>query len=249
MKSETKWKLVLIVAMVIFGLLALTNRRVEAIPTGFLCMLRGFGGAIFVLLFRIVTGHMPDWKAMGKNFLLLALSGMLLGVNWAMLFMSYRYMETGLGSLCNYMAPMAVILLSPIIFREKLSWKKGLCVAVAFIGLLLVSGLLTGAIQSPANKNLALGFTYGLIGAACYTSMYILNKKMVGVSGFDRSIVQLFFSGVVMIPYILLLDGGFAPILQVSWDVPMILWTVVIVVIQTGLVYSMYYGCIEHVSA
>ena len=248
MKKETKWKLVLIASMILFGLLAITTRKVAdpIMSTGFLCMLRGLGGAIFVLLFRVLSGHMPDWKGMGKNFLLLALSGILLGVNWAMLFQSYLYMDTGIGSLCNYMAPMAVILLSPIVFKEKLTWKKGLCVAVAFIGLILVSGLLTGGLTSKEGGNLGIGFAYGLTGAACYTMMYVLNKKMKGVSGYDRSIVQLFFAGLVMIPYILFFEGGFKP---VQWNTSVIIWTLVIVVIQTGLVYSMYYGCIEYVSA
>lgn len=249
MKSELKWKLVLILSMVIFGLLGLTNHQVQdSLSTGFLCMLRGLCGAVFVFLFRVITGHMPDWKAIGKNLLLLALSGILLGLNWAMLFMSYRYLDTSVGCLLYYMAPMIVIFVSPFIFKEKLSWKKLICVLVAIVGLVMISGVLSGGLGTDGTKMQPtwVGFIYGFAAAGCYALMYILNKKMVGVSGFDRSIVQLFFGGLVMIPYIFIAEGGFRP---VSWTPSLIFWTAVIAIVQTGLVYSMYYGCIEHVPA
>lgn len=248
MRKENKWKLILILSMIIFGTLALSTKAVENdIQTGLLCMLRGFGGAVFVLLFRLITGHKPAFRGMGtKSLLLLMFSGLLLGINWAMLFMSYRYIDVGIGSLINYMAPMIVILVSPFLFKEKLSWKKMLCVLLALFGLLLVSGLLTGGIRFKEGQNPGLGFLYGTIGMSCYVSMFIINKKIKGVDGFDRAIIQLFFAGIVMIPYIFIAEGGFK---AVNLAPHVLVLVPVIVLVQTGLVYSLYYGAIEQVKA
>ena len=42
------------------------------------------------------------------------------------------------------MQPTIVMLLSPLIFREKLTARKAVCAAVAILGMVLVSGVVSG---------------------------------------------------------------------------------------------------------
>lgn len=73
--------------------------------------------------------------------------------------------------MCFYMQPTIVILLSPVLFREKLSVKKGLCALAAILGMVFVSGVAEGA---PPGAQDAKGIAFGLTaaGALCRDRNY-----------------------------------------------------------------------------
>ena len=63
-------------------------------------------------------------KSSARTKLLLILSGALIGFNWILLFEAYNYTTVATATLCYYMQPTIVILLSPLFFRERLTAKK-----------------------------------------------------------------------------------------------------------------------------
>ena len=130
---------------------------------------------------------------------------MMIGVNWMLLFEAYNHTTVAVATLCYYMQPTIVILLSPVVFRERLTGKKAVCAAIAIAGMVLVSGV---AGEGGSRGGDPKGVLLGLGAAVLYSAVIIMNKKIPGIDAFRKTTVQLLSAGFVMIPY-LLLTGGF----------------------------------------
>jgi phosphate:Na+ symporter len=79
-----------------------------------------------------------DMAAVRKNSFWLSMSGISLGLNWIFLFAAYVTTTVAIASLCNYMAPLIVILIAPVVLNEKLNVKKLPWVGLALIGIILI---------------------------------------------------------------------------------------------------------------
>ena len=64
--------------------------------------------------------------------------------NWICLFEAYRFTGVTVATLCYYMAPVIVVVISPFILKERLTATKGVSVIAAVIGAVLISGVVTG---------------------------------------------------------------------------------------------------------
>ena len=161
-----------------------------------------------------------------------------MGINWILLFEAYNYTTVAVATLCYYMQPTIVMLLSPLIFREKLTGKKVLCAVIAVGGMILVSGV-TGA-QSTGKEGMR-GILLGLGAALFYSIVIIMNKKAPGLEAYRKTTVQLFSAGVVMIPYLLLTGGkGEGPFTPAT-----VLLLAVVGLVHTGVAYVLYFGSMD----
>lgn len=109
---EGKAKLSLLSAMLIFGTIGLFIRYIP-LPSSLIAFSRGFIGTLFILLFLAVKRMPISWTAIRQNIGRLLLCGICIGFNWIFLFEAYRYTSVAIATLCYYMAPIIVILVSP----------------------------------------------------------------------------------------------------------------------------------------
>ena len=227
--------LMMVSSMLIFGTIGIFRKYIP-VPSAFLAFARGMLGGLCILVFLWIRKR----NAAGlpaRTLMLLAFSGALIGFNWMLLFEAYNYTTVAVATLCYYMQPTIVILLSPFLFREKLTVKKAVCAAVAIAGMVLVSGVIGGG-SAAANPR---GILLGLGAAVLYAAVVILNKKTVGIDAYQKTAVQLLSAGAVMVPY-LLLTGEFPT--EDLGTVPLVLLFVVGIV-HTGLAYVLYFGSID----
>lgn len=238
-----KAKLELIASMFIFGTIGIFVRHIP-LPSSMIALVRGFVGAFFVLLFVYLKKSKLDKAAIKKNFVMLALSGAFIGINWILLFESYHYTTVATATLCYYMQPIFVILASPFLLKEKLTVKKVACVVVALIGMVFVSGVLQTGIPALSE---AKGILYGL-GAACfYASVVLMNKKITEINAYDKTIMQLGMGAIVLSPYVMLTqDFGSA-----SASMTPSLWALLLFVglVHTGVAYALYFDCMSDLKA
>lgn len=230
-------------SMLIFGTIGVFRRYIP-FPSAFLAMTRGLIGGLLVMAFVRLTGRRssPERDRLsGKTAALLALSGAVMGFNWILLFEAYNRTTVGVATLCYYMEPTIVTLLSPLLFREKLTGRKLLCAAAAVLGMVLVSGVLE---ENRAAGNLQ-GVLLGLGAAVLYSVVVIMNKKTPGVEPYQKTTVQLLSAGLVMIPYLLLTDG-FRP---GAYDARAVLLLLAVGVIHTGIAYVLYFGSMDGLRA
>lgn len=162
-------KLKMILPMLIFGTLGVFVHFID-LPIQMLAALRAIIGSLFLAFFMIIRRNKINTQDIKGDLKLLIPSGIVLGFMWIFLFQAYKLSTVAIATLCHYMAPVLVMLLSPIFFKEKLTGLKMLCIAAAVAGIVLVSGLTGGS-----SVHLS-GVLMGLLSACFYASVIIMNK-------------------------------------------------------------------------
>ena len=228
-----------VASMLIFGTIGVFRRYIPC-SSAFLAFARGVTGGLFLLLFVRLGKKGGREKIPLRTFLWLAVSGAVMGINWILLFEAFNYTTVGIATLCYYMQPVIVTLLSPLIFREKLTLKKTLCAAAAILGMVLISGVIGG---TPAGS--PRGILLGLGAAVFYSIVVIMNKKAPGLNAYRKTTIQLLSAGLTMVPYMLLNGGtGIAGIGPTG-----ILLLLAVCLIHTGLAYVLYFGSMDGLRA
>ena len=238
MNENTKAKLSLILSMVIFGTIGIFRKYVP-LSSGLLAISRGYIGALFLIfLIVVIKKNKISFKAIKNNLFLLCLSGVFIGINWILLFESYQYTSVATATLCYYMAPVFVIVASPFLFKEKITLKKVICVIVALVGMVLVSGIIETGFTGIGELK---GILLGLGAAAFYASVIVLNKKIENVPIYDKTTVQLASAATVLVPYSIFVEDNSS----VEITPIVIIMLLVVGVVHTGFTYALYFGTIE----
>ena len=235
----TKEKGMLLGAMSIFGTIGIFVRFIP-LPSSAIAFCRAVLGLVFLLLVILLSGKKPDITTIKKNLLILIVSGIAMGFNWILLFESYRYTTVATATVCYYLAPLLLLLASPLL-GEKLTGKKLLCVVVALLGLVCISGVLQGSL--PKVEEL-MGIGFGLGAAVLYATVMFLNKKLSPMSSYDKTALQLGSAAIVILPYLLLTEdvSGFS-LNPIQWVL-----LLVVGIVHTGIAYWLYFGSMEKLS-
>ena len=226
--------LMFITSALIFGTIGIFRRYIPISSAALACC-RGGMGALFLTLFVVLKGGRLRHGIGRKKVLLLLLTGGIMGINWLLLFEAYNYTSVATATLCYYMQPTIVILLSPIFFRERLTARKLLCALCAAGGMVLVSGILEGGSGGAGD---ARGILLGLSAAVFYAAVIILNKKVSVPDAYEKTILQLLAAAIVMIPYLLLGGGGSLALPETRGLIMLLL----VGLVHTGLAYALYFG-------
>ena len=227
-------------SMLIIGTIGIFRRYIP-LPSSVLACLRGLIGAVSLCVFVKLKGGKIGHETQARQLAGLFLTGAVLGFNWMLLFEAYRYTTVAVATLCYYLQPTIVILVSPVFFHERLTKRKLLCALIALAGMVLVSGV---AGDGAAGENLK-GILFGLAAAVFYSMVVILNKRITDVDSYEKTIIELFSSAVILIPYILLTEtNGETSINSIT-----VLLVLIVGVVHTGIVYALYFGSMEHMEA
>lgn len=240
MKENRKAYVSMIAAMLIFGTMAIF-RRLIPLSSALLAFFRGLLGSLVLLAYTALRGHRLQ-RIEKKQLALLILTGGVLGVNWIVLFESYNYTTVATATMCFYMQPTIMILLSPLVFHERLTARKLLCALAAIVGMLFVSGAVEGGAGGVDDGR---GIALGLCAAALYALTVILNKKVKNEDAYENTIVQLAAAAAVMIPYLLLTEDFSA----VRLDTRMVVLVLLVGVVHSGAAYALYFGSVKALKA
>ena len=231
-------KLKILTSMAIFGTVGIFVRFIP-MDSAAIAFCRGVLGCVFLLALMALTGRKLSLPDIRKNFLVLAISGAAIGINWILLFESYRYTTVAIATICYYLAPAFVTLASPLV-GEKLTAKKLGWIGVALVGMVFVSGVFQGSQQGSL-----MGVLLGVGAAVFYASVILLNKKLSPIGAYDKTLCQLGTAALVIAPY-LLLSGGirFGDMTALGW-----VMLAIVGVVHTGIAYALYFGAIRDVNA
>ena len=228
----------LILSMVIFGTIGLFRRAIPC-PSSVVALARAVIGLLFLLLVRAARHESVDRAAIRRNLPTLLLLGAMLGANWIFLFEAYNHTSVAAATMCYYMAPVFIILLSAPLFGEKLTPRKLVCAAVAVFGMVLVSDVLTSGLHGAA------GLAFGLVAALLYAGVVLVNRTLRGISPEDRTIMQFAAASLVMLPYVLCTEN----VAALSLTPRSLVMLLVVGVVHTGLAYVLYFGSIAEIPA
>lgn len=231
----SKFKIIL--AMMVFGTIGLLVKNIN-ISSGEIAFFRAIIATLVILIYKFIRGEKFSFKEIKKDIPILFLSGIAMGGNWILLFEAYNYTTISMATLSYYFAPVIVMILCPIIFKEKLTLKQLICFLMSTIGLILVIGV-SGINNGTSNL---IGIIFGLSAAVLYATVIILNKFIKKVTGIDRTLIQFIAAIIVLIPYIALTTG----INIGSLDSIGLISLVILGVIHTGIAYCLYFESLKN---
>lgn len=231
----------LIVSMCIFGTVGIFRRYID-LPSSLIALVRGLLGTGFLGGYLLLRRQLLDQQAIRKNFLLLLASGAAIGFNWIFLFEAYCCTSVATATLCYYLAPILVILASPVVLGEKLTVRKGLCALAALTGMVFVSGIPEAGLPGLSESK---GILFGLAAAVLYASVILMNKKMTAIPALDQTIFQLGFASAAMVPYVLLTVSPAV----LSFDAISVVMLCILGAVHTGLAYLLYFGSMGRLKA
>ena len=241
MNAVIRAKRDLIFSVSVFGTIGIFVRWI-GLPSSVIALVRGAVGAAFLLLLARFRHAPIDRAALRRRWQLLLLSAAMMSFNWITLFEAYRYTTVATATLCYYMAPIFVTLISPALLKERLTARKLLCVFLALAGMVFVSGVPQSGPPGPSE---AKGILLALCSAALYAGVILINKYLAGVPAYDRTLLQLACAAAVMIPYILLTEDLSAMSVTPLGAVLLL----IVAVFHTGWCYALYFGSMTVLSA
>ena len=241
MNAVIRAKRDLIFSVSVFGTIGIFVRWI-GLPSSVIALVRGAVGAAFLLLLARFRHAPIDRAALRRRWQLLLLSAAMMSFNWITLFEAYRYTTVVTATLCYYMAPIFVTLISPVLLKERLTARKLLCVFLALAGMVFVSGVPQSGLPGPSE---AKGILLALCSAALYAGVILINKYLAGVPAYDRTLLQLACAAAVMIPYILLTEDLSAMSVTPLGAVLLL----IVAVFHTGWCYALYFGSMTVLSA
>lgn len=223
--------------MFIFGTIGIFVRYIP-FPSSVIALARGFIGMLFLLVIVTIRKQKLSKAEIKRNLIPLCLSGFFLGFNWILLFEAYRYTTVATATLCYYLAPVIVILLSPILLKEKLTAKKLICVAVALTGMVFVSGVLESGLPSIEEGK---GIFFGIAAATFYAGVVLCNKHIHDMASYDMTIMQLGIAAAVLLPYTLATES----ITELPFTAGALLMLLFVGIVHTGVAYALYFSSMQ----
>ena len=236
MDDINKSRLQLIFTMLLFGTIGTLSRYIN-MPSSIICLGRAFFGVITILILLAARREKPDAEAIGRNKWWLLLSSAFMCCNWICQFEAYKYTTIATGTLCYYMQPVFYILAGAVVLRERLTTKKVCCVAVAFCGMILVSGVLQTGLHLSELK----GVIFGVSGGFFYAMVVLINKYMKDISPVNTTIMQLALVSVIMLPY----SAATGAFNEVSVTAVGIICLLILGVLHTGIGYIIYFDAVN----
>ncbi|WP_350254842.1 DMT family transporter [Bacillus halotolerans] len=228
-----KSKIQFILSMIIFGTMGLVVRYIDLSSSETALLSSSIGCLFLIVVFMMMKKTIP-WKLVKANAYILFLSGIALGGNWIFLYQSYDHTTLTNATLGYYFAPVFVMILSPFVLKEQLSVKKMVCIGVAIIGMLLI---VRNGINASGTDDL-LGIFFGLVAAAFYAALMLLNKFIHRMGRLEITIIQLGLTALLLLPYVFFTEGF--GIFGVSGSsVPFI---IILGIVNTGIGFWLFFS-------
>ena len=231
--SRSKSLIFFVASMVIFGTNGLIVANIS-LGSAEIVLMRTFLGSLFLLAIVLVkrSFSFADLKA---DLIPATIGGAALGLNWVLLFSAYRSAGVGLSTLTYYCGPIIVLALSPVLFREKLTWNKLLAIAAVAVGMFCITG------DIKPGSDVQTGILFGGGAALLYASLIVANKRVKRLSGLNCAMYELIVAFFVVLIY-LLASNVKLPVIPAAED---IVWVLVIGLVNTGLAYYLYFSSLQ----
>ena len=219
MKNTNKAKILLASAFFIWGSIGIFVKMIP-LNSGVVAFDRSLVGMLFLIAVKALMHKKVDIKGLNGNLLELCINGALLGLN----------------------GPMLVVLVSPLVFKERLTIVKILWVATALFGVVCVSGVFE---QSGVSSRDLIGVAFGVSAAVVYAITVVINKRLDKIDPIDKAVTQFASSTVVMFIYCLFTTKAS----ELEFSVQTIILMIVVGVVHTGVTYTLYFKSLPNVTS
>lgn len=217
-------------ALLLFGLNRIVASHI-ALNSYEIVFLRTLIGSILLIVIFLFGKNKFHIKENKKDTIFIVFSGIAMGTSWMFLYEAYQQIGVSLASLLYYCGPVIVMILSPIIFREKLTVPKIAGFSIVLVGIFLVNG------NTTENSDNLWGLFCGGMSAVMYFFMVTLNKKSKNISGMENSVIQLAVSFLTVAVFVEIKQGFVINVPSDSW-----MWILILGILNTGIGCYLYFS-------
>ncbi|MEA4824729.1 MAG: EamA family transporter [Clostridiaceae bacterium] len=196
-------------------------------------LLRTFIGGLFLTAIFFLSKQKLTFYKHGKDMFYMGISGVAMGASWMFLYEAYAQIGVSIATLLYYSGPVIVMVLSPFLFKEKLTWVKIGGFLAVLCGIFFING---SAAHDGGNL---FGVFCGLMSAVTYAVMVIANKRAGHIQGMENSVLQLVISFLTVAVFVGFKSGFALQIRADDW-----LWILLLGLLNTGIGCYFYFSSI-----
>lgn len=190
-------------------------------------------GALALLAWGLATGRMGELRVRGRSWPVVAATGVLMVLNWALFFAAIPLTSIGVATIVFHIQPVWIMLFGTLVLREAVAPRQVAAMLAALLGLVLTTGLLGGDAAAWGPDHVS-GLLMCLAGSLCYAAVTILAKTEKVVTPFALAWWQCAV-GTVLLLWVPLVHGW--PQAPSSWA-----WLAGLGVLHTGLAYAILFA-------
>ena len=180
----------ILAAAACWGCIGLFNRPLlnAGIAPENLVVIRNLGGLAVLALFFLCTDR-SVFKMKAKHLPIFIATGIISVVLFTLCyFNAQKLCSLSVSAILLYTAPAMVVLMSALVFKEKITGKKLLALALALLGCALVTGVFTGGL-SLTTKGMLFGLAAGLVLLSTVAPYILYTKGLANVESGKASIM------------------------------------------------------------
>lgn len=234
MKEQIRSLFEIHIAVFLFGMAGLFGKLLS-FPATIIVLGRVFFASISLLL---LLQYFKESLALKnkKDYLYLALLGVILAVHWIAFFQAIQVSTVAIGLLTFSTFPVFVTFLEPIFFKEKLKLRNILIAVVVFLGVILI--IPTFDISNKAT----LGAIFGVISGFTFAILSILNRKYVkSYSSLVIAFYQDAIATLILLPFFFFTT--------VAFTIRDIFLLILLGIVFTGIAHSLFIKGMLHIRA
>jgi len=225
-----------ILALLLFGLNGIVASHIALSSYEIVFTRTLIGSLSLILIFLLSKQKLQVWNNKA-HLLFLVISGAAMGTSWMFLYEAYAQIGVSQATLAYYSGPILVMILSPLLFREKIAKVTLFGFLAVIVGMLCVNG------QALVQGSASWGMIFGVLSAVMYAFMVIYNKKAVSVTGLENPMWQLVISFITVAVFVGFKQGF--PIYQIGGNLIPIL---ILGIVNTGVGCYFYFSSIGALS-
>lgn len=217
-------------ALLLFGLNGIVASQISMTSYEIVFLRTLIGSILLAILFLLAKGKFTI-KKYPKDSAFIIFSGIAMGTSWMFLYEAYQQIGVSLSSLLYYCGPVIVMILSPLIFKERLTVPKISGFLIVLIGIFLVNG------KAAISGGNSWGLFCGGMSALMYFFMVTLNKQSKKITGMENSVIQLTVSFLTVAVFV-----GFKQHFALSVPIEDWKWILILGLVNTGLGCYLYFS-------
>ena len=219
-------------ALLLFGSNGIVASNIN-LPSYEIVLLRLLLGSLFLIAVFMASGQKFTFYRNKHTCLYLFISASAMGASWMLLYEAYHQVGVSIASLAYYCGPVIVMILSPFLFRETLTWPKIAGFLTVLAGMCLVN------LQALDEGKTIWGLFCGLMSAFMYALMVTANKKAKPESGLENSLLQLVIGSFIVVAFVSMQKNFVLSLKTIDW-IPVLL----LGLLNTGIGCYLYFSSI-----
>lgn len=186
----------------------------------------------------LVTGQYKSEKWNKKEVMQILACGVFLVFNWVFLFKAFEVMSITIAISVYHLAPIIVLMIGSIVFKERLTVFAVMSIVICFIGTVLVAGV-DGSMS--LEKLMSSGMVWALLAALFYAFTTLLGKGIQHTSAYAMTFLQTFLGIFLLLPFVDF--GKFQGLTEMNW-----MMITATGLIHTGFVYYLFFDSLRGLS-